>query len=175
MLSGTLCCCAGAASAVLHCSPDCRSKSRLPQLDSAACDRPQPQNKRFPDTQGGYGQGQGMATQAPQGGFSSQNGSPFGSMTAGTAGTPPLAHAPPSSGWGGAQQQQGMSQQPPRAPTRKEAAAVHDPFAALTGQHQGLASPLLLLLHRQCKPIHKVHNVNALPLLNIWRFSDLMD
>ena len=116
-----------------------------------------------------------MATQAPQGGFSSQNGSPFGSMTAGTAGTPPLAHAPPSSGWGGAQQQQGMSQQPPRAPTRKEAAAVHDPFAALTGQHQGLASPLPLVLDSQCKPIHKVQCVIALRLLNIWRFPDLMD
>ena len=84
--------------------------------------------------QGGYGQGQGMASQAPQGGFSSQNGSPFNSMTAGTTGTSPLAQAPPS-GWGGGQQQQGVSQQtPPRAPTRKEAAAVHDPFAALTGQ-----------------------------------------
>ena len=58
-------------------------------------------------------------------------------MTAGTAGTSPLAQAPPS--WGGAQgasQQQGVPQQtPPRGPTRKEAAAVHDPFAALTG-HQ---------------------------------------
>ena len=85
-------------------------------------------------SQGGYGQGQGMASQAPQGGFSSQNGSPFSSMTAGTTGTPPLAQAAPS-GWGGGQQQQGVPQQtPPRAPTRKEAAAVHDPFAALTGQ-----------------------------------------
>ena len=80
-------------------------------------------------------QGQGMSSQGPQGGFSSQNGSPFNSMTAGTAGTSPLAQAPPS--WGGAQgagQQQGVSQQtPPRGPTRKETAAVHDPFAALTG------------------------------------------
>ena len=77
-----------------------------------------------------------MASQAPQGGFSSQNGSPFSSMTAGTNDTSPLAQAPPS-GWGGGQQQQqqGVPQQtPPRAPTRKEAAAVHDPFAALTGQ-----------------------------------------
>ena len=87
--------------------------------------------------QGGYGQGQGMSSQGPQGGFSSQNGSPFNSMTAGTAGTSPLAQATPS--WGGAQgasQQQGVPQQtPPRGPTRKETAAVHDPFAALTG-HQ---------------------------------------
>ncbi|DBA72856.1 TPA: hypothetical protein ACH3X2_009827 [Trebouxia sp. C0005] len=91
------------------------------------------QQQGFGGAQGGYGQGQGMASQAPQGGFSSQNGSPFNSMTAGTTGTSPLAQAPPS-GWGGGQQQQGVSQQtPPRAPTRKEAAAVHDPFAALTG------------------------------------------
>ena len=77
-----------------------------------------------------------MSSQGPQGGFSSQNGSPFNSMTAGTAGTSPLAQAPP--GWGaaqGASQQQGMPQQsPPRGPTRKETAAVHDPFAALTGE-----------------------------------------
>ena len=87
------------------------------------------------DGQGGYGQGQGMSAQGPQGGFSSQNGSPFNSMTAGTAGTSPLAQANPS--WGGAQgasQQQGVPQQTPfRGPTRKETAAVHDPFAALTG------------------------------------------
>ena len=72
---------------------------------------------------------------APQGGFSSQNGSPFNSMTAGTTGTSPLAQAPGGGGYGGGQQQQGLAQQtPPRGPTRKEAAAVHDPFAALTGQ-----------------------------------------
>ncbi|KAL3153723.1 hypothetical protein ABBQ32_013317 [Trebouxia sp. C0010 RCD-2024] len=85
--------------------------------------------------QGAYGQGQGMFSQGPQGGLSSQNGSSFNSMTAGTAGAAPLTQAPPQ--WGGAQgggQQQGMPQQtPPRGPTRKEAAAVHDPFAALTG------------------------------------------
>lgn len=81
----------------------------------------------FGGAQGGYGQGQSMA---PQGGFSSQNGSPFNSMTAGTGGASPLAQ-----GFGGGQQQQqaGAQQTPPRAPTRKEAAAVHDPFAALTG------------------------------------------
>lgn len=76
-----------------------------------------------------------MFSQGPQGGLSSQNGSSFNSMTAGTAGAAPLTQAPPQ--WGGAQgggQQQGMPQQtPPRGPTRKEAAAVHDPFAALTG------------------------------------------
>lgn len=83
--------------------------------------------------QAGYGQGQGISSQGPQGGFSSQNGSPFGSMTGGANGISPLAQAP-ASGWGGGQSQQGVPQQtPPRAPTRKEAAAVHDPFAALTG------------------------------------------
>lgn len=83
--------------------------------------------------QAGYGQGQGISSQGPQGGFSSQNGSPFGSMTGGANGISPLAQAP-ASGWGGGQPQQGVPQQtPPRAPTRKEAAAVHDPFAALTG------------------------------------------
>lgn len=62
-----------------------------------------------------------MSSEGPQGGFASQNGSSFNSTTAGT-------------GAGG--QQQGFPQQtPPRGPTRKEAAAVHDPFAALTGEH----------------------------------------
>lgn len=87
--------------------------------------------------QGGYvqGQGQGMFSQGPQAGLSSQNGSSFNSMTAGTAGTPPLGQASPQwSGTQGGGQQQGLPQQtPPRGPTRKEAAAVHDPFAALTG------------------------------------------
>ena len=92
--------------------------------------------------QGNYGQGQGFSSQGAQGGFSSQNGSPFTSMTAGTNGTSPLAQPPQ---WGGAQgaggQQQGLPQQtPPRGPTRKEAAAVHDPFAALTGDQFCLLS-----------------------------------
>ena len=40
-----------------------------------------------------------------------------------------------TAGSGAGDQQQGISQQtPPRGPTRKEAAAVHDPFAALTGE-----------------------------------------
>lgn len=73
-----------------------------------------------------------MSSQGPQAGLSSQNGSSFNSMTAGTAGT--TQATPQWSGARGGGQQQGMSQQtPPRGPTRKEAAAVHDPFAALTG------------------------------------------
>ena len=107
----------------------CQAHPELCFLACSSCE-----SSKCTCVQGGYGQAQGMAPQAPQGGYAPQNGPSFGTMTGGTSA---LAQAPPSAAWaGGQQQQQGLPQQtPPRAPTRKEAAAVHDPFAALTGQH----------------------------------------